>query len=266
MYFEKFVASLKIGEKFLRDSNGEIKIPFGSEYSLYLKNVNSLDAVVKITVDGQDVLDNQRLIVRANSFVELEGFMKDNVAKNKFKFIQMTKEIEEHRGITPEDSLIRIEVWFQKPKPIRQEVVTTYVYKNRYDWEWYHPYWIGETRTVNTLNIPQSRGGGGRTSSCYTASMGSTNDNSVFTSMSLGDNSDEGITVKGSEVNQHFNYGSIGELEEQSHVLILKLSGYKVDNSKVETVVTVKDKIECKTCGLKNSSENRFCGRCGTYL
>ena len=39
------------------------------------------------------------------------------------------------------------------------------------------------------------------------------------------DSFDNGITVRGSKIKQEFKSGNIGELEEQSHVIILKLQG-----------------------------------------
>jgi hypothetical protein len=254
VFFEKFVANLKVDGRFLRNDGNNIRLPFGSTYILFLKNMESRDAVVKISIDGADILSGNSIIIQGNSSLELEGFLEGNIVRNKFKFIEMTKEIEDYRGIRAEDSLIRIEFRFQKKK----EVYPQYVYTDWKPWYYYQTHlnepnpWITWTTSNSSGTISTGTIKGIASASCFTANMSSEND--------------LGITVRGETTHQGFEYGSIGELEEQSHVLILKLSGYKIDNSKVETVVTVKDKIECKTCGLKNSSENRFCGRCGTYL
>ena len=78
--------------------------------------------------------------------------------------------------------------------------------------------------------------------------------------------SDEGITVKGSEVNQQFQYGYIDELENISHVLVLKLKGYNSKEEKIKQPLLVKTKVQCKTCGELNTSKNKFCSSCGTFL
>ena len=76
MVFKKnFVAVVKVGGKIMREDNGEVKIPFGSEYTILLKSKDTRKAVVSIEIDGQDVLDRKQLIVYPNSDSELQGFM-----------------------------------------------------------------------------------------------------------------------------------------------------------------------------------------------
>jgi hypothetical protein len=94
MYQDKFVACLKTRDgKVLREDNGVIKLPFNSEYSIYLKNLESRKAKVKISIDGKDVLDNKELLIDGNSTATIEGFLKDNVATNKFKFIEKKQKV-----------------------------------------------------------------------------------------------------------------------------------------------------------------------------
>ena len=76
---------------------------------------------------------------------------------------------------------------------------------------------------------------------------------------------DEGITVKGSQVNQNFNYGNIGPLENSSRVIILKLIGTK-GGEIVEKPLTIQSRKECPTCGKKSKSHVNFCPGCGTFL
>ena len=42
VYFEKFVANLKVYGKFLRNNENIIELPFGSEYILFLKNITRI--------------------------------------------------------------------------------------------------------------------------------------------------------------------------------------------------------------------------------
>jgi hypothetical protein len=251
MYYEKFVAALKVNEIFLKDDEGKIKLPFGSEYSLYLKNLESRDAVVSISIDGKDVLGGNQLIVRANSFFDLEGFLNGASVKNKFKFIELTKEIEEYRGYRLEDSLIRIEFRFQKPKPIYHPI--TYITT----WSTSNPVWKYDSYTSDTTL---------RDGSNYSSSGNSSRSVGCFNVQNTASINDIGITVKGSKSNQNFQSGYIGELEDISHVIILKLSGYKEDKTEVTSYISKKIKLECENCGMICKSSFDYCPRCGTLL
>ena len=114
-YNDRFVAELKLNGKILRIKDDTVYLPFGSEYSLLLKNLNTRRVSVNIEVDGSDVLDNQSLMIEPNKTTELMGFLKGHTAKNKFKFIQKTKQIQEHRGDRVDDGIVRIEFAFEKP-------------------------------------------------------------------------------------------------------------------------------------------------------
>ena len=58
MYQSKLVASLKANGKILREFKDTVYIPFGSEYSFLIKNLNTQRAVVNIFIDGNDVVDS----------------------------------------------------------------------------------------------------------------------------------------------------------------------------------------------------------------
>jgi len=231
MYQEKMVVCLKNNGKILREKEGIIQIPFGSEYSIYIKNMESRKAKIKISIDGVDVLNGQSLLINPNDTTELEGFLNDCIAKNKFKFIPKTKEISEYRGDKIDDGLIRIEFWYEKKKPITQQINQVFnpnpwlvTYKQpTYD---INPTWI----TVSSNMIPKSV----QMNCSFNSEVSSVN-----ISRSLNDihaqncsslNSiksfDDGITVKGTEIKQEFKHGNIGALEDQSHVIVLKLQGF----------------------------------------
>jgi hypothetical protein len=76
---------------------------------------------------------------------------------------------------------------------------------------------------------------------------------------------DEGITVKGEEIDQGFVYGHIGELES-SQVMVIHLCGEKINGTVVSKPVTVKTRLRCKTCGTLSRSYAKFCSNCGTFL
>jgi hypothetical protein len=257
MYQNKMVVCLKTKDgKVIREQGDEIRLPFGTEYSIHLKNLESRKAKVKIWVDGEDVLDGNSLLINPNSTLKLEGFMKGNYARNSFKFIEKTEEISEFRGDREDDGLIRLEFWYEKFKPITQEI--TYTYK----WSDY-PY----SNTVTTKSCDSV----GNLCKCTVDAFSSrtfsnTYDTVNYCNISNSTVNESGITVKGSTVNQEFRTGYIDELEGQSHTIILHLLGYKENQQRVEKVVTVKDKIQCSVCGKSSKSDAKFCSICGAFL
>jgi len=278
-YKDNFVVEVKHKGKILRIRDGAIYLPFGSEYSLLLKNLNSRKASVKVHIDGQDVLDYSSLILDPNSSTELEGFLSGTVARNKFKFIKKTKEIQEHRGDKLDDGLIRVEFAFEKPK--RRQIISERHEYHYHHYDYYH-WWPQFTYHWNSKTICGSDGtsesSGDNISSSMRSVIGSVKDSESQTTYcynaqmdSLGVESigqpldDEGITVKGSECHQQFRYGSIGELE-QSQVIIINLKGMSKTGSTVEKPVTVKTKLVCSSCGKKCKSSFKFCPDCGTFL
>ena len=257
MFKNNFVVSIKSNGNFFKENGDNINIPFDTEYSIYLKNLESRDAVVNVSIDGKDVLDGKRVIVRGNSVLELEGFMSGQTAKNKFKFIKRSKEIEEFRGVTPEDGIISVTFDFEKRTP------EYYPYRTYFpEWRWYpsQPYYGNGTVTTSpygttgtyvapdtpiTVTTPFSRGG---------------SSNTVLITNCVS----EGISVPGNDISQNFGLGYVGNLENSPTTISFKLFG--VENKEEKQVIFSKDKIKCVTCGLENKNYNKFCGRCGTRL
>lgn len=120
MYESKLVASLKANGKILREFKDTVYIPFGSEYSFLLKNLNTTRALVNVFIDGEDMTPGG-LVLNAGQEVDLERSIKGGNLKegNRFKFIERTSAIENGpRGVKLEDGLVRIEFQFEKP-PMR---------------------------------------------------------------------------------------------------------------------------------------------------
>jgi hypothetical protein len=267
MYVKNFVVSIKCGDKFLRDNGGDVELPFNSEYSLFLKNLDSRDSVVGIKIDGEDVLDDNRIVVRGNSSVELLGFMEGSKVKRKFKFIEYDNVLEKKIEYSPEFSLISVEVTYRKPKPTVQEHIVKY----RYDWETYPTPYYGIHPRYDHVEIycgdriygDRMVWGGGTISSNGTCSKSL---NIQTLNRSTLSTNDVGITVKGDKCNQSFTSTYIDDLEDQSHVIILRLRGFHSDITKVVDVVTNKDKVYCSECGKSNSIKNKYCPDCGNLL
>jgi len=259
-----FIASIKCNGKILRefkDSEHFIKLPFGSEYSILLKNLDSRSAVVSVSIDGKDVLDNTRLIIRSNEELELEGFKKGKKISNKFKFIEKTDSISEFRGDRIDDGIIRIEYTFEK-----------FVSKINYvtdNWYVYEPHVYEPHCPYCWEHIPWSFTGSDTTNITFTANMLHTTVplyTIVCNNTSILNKSDEGITVKGSDdVDQSFVTGYTKDLEDMSNVITIKLVGYN-RKGKIEKPITVRTRLTCETCGKKNRSYKKYCSNCGTFL
>lgn len=254
MYKNNFVAVIKCDGKSLRDDkSGSVYLPFGTEYSIFLKNEDSRKALVNIEVDGQNVLNGHGLIVHGNDVQEVKGFMKDMNITNKFKFIHKTKEIQNHRGDKIDDGLIRITYQFEKYKP--EPVIVTYTGQATYTPRF--------SKGLSSHDVYTSSFGSASSSLRGCCSNSINNMATMDCSVPL---SDEGITVKGSKINQNYSYGSIDLLESNVYTIVLHLKGLTGNKVKVQVPITTKVKLKCISCGRKNKSINKFCYNCGTFL
>lgn len=138
MYADRFILCLKHDGKILRDSGGVVNVPFGVEYGIFLKNLNSVRAVAKVSVDGKDA-SGAGLIIPANGSVDLERFITNgNLDRgNKFKFIERTAGIEAHKGIGADDGLVRVEFFAEKVIQ-KQTVVTEHIHHHHNQ---HHPWY-----------------------------------------------------------------------------------------------------------------------------
>jgi hypothetical protein len=277
MFAQKFVCAVKVNGKILRESSNLVTLPFGAEYEILLKNLNSRRAMVSVSVDGVNATDG-KLIIGANSSVTLQRFIRNgNLSSgNRFKFIERTSGIESHRGIKEDDGLIRAEFWQEKEKP--QEITETIIRRYYDQLPWYDPYPVYPRPWLRIWND-------GITYTSSSGLSGTVQDSefSKYAGQASGSSSDEGpigggimramnmavntagITVPGSESNQQFHNVSGFPLESQSTVIVLQLRG-EIGGVAVEVPVTVDRKPECVTCGKVNKAANKFCTDCGTAL
>ena len=266
MYNNKLVVSLKANGRILRENKDTILIPFGSEYSFLLKNLHTQRAVVNIFIDGEDVVEGG-LVLNAGQEVDLERYVKAGnlSAGNKFKFIERTAGIEQHRGIKLEDGLVRIEFQYEKPY-----VAPVYTRSS----------WIGASgSTLASYNVngamrsvDWSKNGEITAQAAsisvdkYCADNGIKNTSQVHDGMATMDWNDVGITVPGSKSTQKFATVIMGQMETEKHTMVLKLLGETPDNKPILAPVTVKHKPKCQTCGKQNKAHAKFCVECGTAL
>ena len=293
MYQSKLVASLKANGKILREFKDTVYIPFGSEYSFLIKNLHTQRAVVNIFIDGEEVVEGG-LVVDAGREVDLERYVKNGNLKtgNKFKFIERTSKIEEHRGVKLEDGLVRIEFQYEAVKPVsmwnNQPVYTardffkssefqgvTDKYSTTGGTGWlqasgatYSTNVGGVMRGVDFSNGETVKAQASAAVNNYMVQNNiSTSSANVHDGMATMDSyNDVGITVPGSKSKQSFETVTMGIMEAEKHSIVLKLLGETPDNKPVTKPVTVDRKQKCDTCGKVNKAHAKFCVECGTAL
>jgi hypothetical protein len=298
-YSNHLVACVKVNGQILRDSNFTVTIPYGSEYSILLKNLNTVRIQAKVFIDGQDATGDTWLVIGPNSSLELERFIRNGNmnAGNKFKFIPRTKQIEKHRGLKADDGLIRIEYKTEK-ESVRVPIVhyDHYYHYDYWGWPYYWPYYPNpyrwnngtifcNTNTTGNVGQAQTENNNVHLSDVSNADLGTVQVS--YTASSLGSAEskssplrcaamnfvksaepvdDSGITVPGSESHQQFVNASQFEVYENSEVLVIRLRG-EVAGKRVAKAVTVKTKTRCETCGKVNKKGvSKFCSECGTAL
>lgn len=250
-YKNKLVAVVKCNGKVLReqkDEQGEpfVTLPFGAEYTLAFKNLHTQRAVVKVSIDGEDVLAGRQLVVNAHDDTELHGFMSSaGIATAAFKFIQKTKEIADHRGDRLDDGIINVSFAFEIP----METIYT---------SWSHTF----TPTSDGYTGGYIGCGG---PICRSINVSNSVSNTVC-GVDLGTpQAEEGITVHGSDIQQNFSTTYVGTLGEYETV-VLRLRGIAGNGEAVKAAVTTKTKTTCPTCGHTFPSGTKFCSNCGTNL
>lgn len=288
MYGNQLVAAIKVSGKVVREFKDTVYLPFGSEYSIYLKNLDpSRRAIVNVYIDGKCVTDNG-LVVEHGKPCNLKRAIDGNLKKgNKFKFIERDGKVEEHRGIEAEDGLVRIEYAFEKKLLITDDIYVPYRRERRwYDRPFYYDNWpyttiggcvrdttstgdsihhaftsqvsnaVGEQKAFDAADVEAV------SASVKTKSTKSRKGPQLSAPQPQ---NETGITVKGSKSKQKFTEVA-SFITGDTHVLVIRILGQTEDNEEVRTVVNTKTKIECENCGTKNKATSKFCSHCGTSV
>lgn len=256
MYSNKIAMCLKVDGKVLREVADTVYLPFGQEYSIYIRNLNSLRALVSIEIDGTDIAEGTSFVVPANGTIEIERFVKSGNmdAGQRFKFIERTKKIEYGpRGIKAEDGLIRVQVEFERERPyINLPAV-----------------WDAQKTSIlrgNPNGRPRGFDDGEFYATCSTVSCASASgEPQLMNAASPASFNDVGITVGGSVSEQKFETVGHFPTDGVKHVLVMRLLG-ETETVQITKPVTVKTVLTCPTCGTKSKVGSKFCKECATGL
>lgn len=285
MYNNKLIASIRVNGKILREFKETVLIPFGSEYKITLKNLNSVRALINIFIDGDNVVEGG-LVLNAGQTIDLERSIRSGNLNegNAFKFIERTGAIEDGpRGIKLEDGIVRVEYQFETP-PVYSKILRG-ISSGSLD---FYGKGVGSSAINSTFNvngrdrsIDWSANGGAMAQfasskiESYCADNNIQNSLNVISAQSTMDwmdsapalpKNDVGITVPGSKSTQKFTEVTLGGLDPEKYTIVLKLLGETVDNKPVVNPVTIEHKPVCTTCGKKNKATANFCAACGTAL
>ena len=264
VYQNKFVVAIKVNGHILRESGDRVTLPFGSEYSVFIKNLNAVRAKFKLSIDGTDATSGTWIVVGANSSVEMERFIHDHnwASGNRFKFIERTAEIEQHRGVQVDDGLVRVEYQTEVvrqivpvPEYVPYDVPVPYY---PYPHPWYPPRYPRPRFFGSLQATGRSLRPSGMTAN-YSAHVTNSADSPTLDSCSV----DVGITVPGSISQQQFV--AVSDFKTgASEVIVLHLRG-QIAGASVSQPVTVQTRLTCQTCG-RTSKTGQFCANCGTAL
>jgi hypothetical protein len=252
MYNSNLIMAVKVGGKVLREFDGTVALPFGSEYTIFLKNNSSRRASVDVTIDGQDVLDGTSIIINANSTVELQRFIKNGNFENgnAFKFIEKTAKIEEFRGNKAEDGLLTVSYSFEREVP-------------RYSPNILRSQGLDNNGQANLAYYSNSFGSLTDTTSDSTSYTLTTSNTLTVQNASF---NDSGITAPGSVVEQKFRpvYGFVSDGKVLT--MTLKMVGALDGQAAIVEPVIVKRKVRCTMCGTHCRQTAKFCHECGASV
>ncbi len=258
MFKNNFVVAVKVNGKILREVQDIVYLPFGTEYSLILKNVSPQKAQVKVSIDGSDVTEDVHLIVDGNDTLELKRFIKKGnlEAGNAFKFIEKTSKIEQYRGNKAEDGLITVTYEFAR-KPAAVEEYWSLV-------QWGSGCWGGST-LLSTSCSTQSFTNSSTTTATFDL-QGSNSSDSSNVLRSWAPKVADGITAPGSVVEQAFRTVAALVTDGVKHSMTLQMKGRDGEEMAVSKPVTVQKVMRCTMCGTNTRQTAKFCHECGASV
>lgn len=262
MYHNGYVLVIKDSNgKILRETGSsggkKVYLPFGSEYSLVLKNKTNRKAVVSVEIDGTDVLGLNRIVVDAGDDYELQRFMIDgNLSSGrKFRFVERN-----HPGVQDPNSsdigIVRVRFF-----EVKDNVYITDKYKPQFphiprdpwapvnpwgnlDSPWDHP------STHKRIDIGD---GYGSIDINYFSCM---DPESSFRS-----GGGPGATIEGGHSSQSFKHVEVGNVSSDYKEIVIQLCS-PVDSDNSITVGDTKN-IFCHNCGARNPRSAKYCMSCG---
>lgn len=176
VYSNKFVLCVLLNGKPQEElANGQVKLPFGAEYALRLRNRNNRRAVVKLYIDGENV-SGGGYVIPANDYVDIK---RHHDVDRAFKFVALNSEDAIDYGKNgPNDDKVKgtIEARFylekEQPQVIYRDIHHDHHHHHH---DHYHPRPVPQPWPIRPYNPPiwygtcgmsNSNEGGGTSMTC----------------------------------------------------------------------------------------------------
>lgn len=302
VYSNRFVLSVLVNNQVVKEfANGEVHVPFGSLYTLRLRNKHDRRAVCVVTIDGEKVCKGG-FVVPANSYRDIDC---SSVTLQKFKFVDLQSadaqaEGKDQANENKEMGLIvaRWHLEKEKPKPTKVEHHHHH-HHDYYPWYPYRPYPyrlypdLHATYGTTGCTVSWSAQGAGAEKVSLSAAprvgccLNNTDQAAILKSVSAESVSDaqpmftaavgfesvapntkavrDGATVEGGRSDMRFGEMNV-DIEDHYTELKLYLRGFDEVKEAVVTPAAVGDAF-CDRCGAKAARKSsRFCHACGEKL
>ena len=240
------VAVLANGKPLKEGYDGIVEIPENSEYVLRFKNKNTVDVLVKFTIDGEDA-SGRGYVLLAGETADIERF--SDVAR-KFKFVGKESSAAildgKNNNVTP--GMIEVKFYYRAVKPATTTIIHEYRYWDNwplspYPRKYYsYPYYYGDNMICGSSssqygNLLSNSKGMCSMNNVSTTSLsptygtinellGETNGSETFLINETGVNSNSnlGVTVEGDKSSQTFSstYFEIGALAAEVKLILRK--------------------------------------------
>ncbi len=276
-YKNRFAAAVKVnGNIVSEESGGVFRIPYGSAYSIFMKNLDTRKALVRVSIDGEDVLDGNGLVMNANSTHDLGGYMRGQEERFDFKFMKKTAEVSEHRGDRIDDGIIRIEFAFEGggylrfdgPRHMHQSVFHE-SHPDHFHYDIVDR--INETLPEHTIECitdvssSESSASRGHRSVKSFGNFVAPNHEGGFSASYAPETQEQGYSVPEASRNVPYRYASIGSVGPAA-VLILHLVGVTESGADIQQPTATRTNKACSFCHKSNQPRAKFCMRCGANL
>lgn len=201
-----FVLNVVGDNGFVKEIDGQVVVPFDSEYELLLKNNHDRKCTAKIWVDGVLVSNFGDFIIDANSELNLERFVTESMEDGKkFKFVTLDNpEVDD--PTRKENGIIKVEFRLEKiARKIQIVPQPLYFY---FDCDSTRFWWNDDSGNITVVDG---------------ANWGSTTVTNCNVSCS-GSMAEDGATIGGNYSDQSFTYSNIN-VEDEVTVVELKMRG-----------------------------------------
>ena len=270
MYRDSYAMAVIVNGKVLKEMDNTVVMPFGTEYTVRLKNKQRKQSVADVFIDGR--LAAKGIVVSANGTVDLERFVVDgNLASGPCFKLVPTKDGRVEQPDEMENGILEVKFYPEKDLPT-VKVVEHLNYHNYYQhrchghckqccWDFHcqlcrpNVKWCsnsGNAFSDNQYQVGTSMDWSMVSMNTASQSLSSRAIEGAQFTNALSTDSEVGATVEGSLSKQAFHTVHVDVDVDHPVTLQLKLRG-------------VAKLLETCSCGFKRRDEN-FCPKCGTEL